>query len=220
MPDPTDPIHITKDMVGDLIATMPDNAGLRFIKDENHDTRIGLVKLHELADLSQDTSKLFVVSMMMRTGAEYFFNHLEYTYFPPLTPENDEYDYLTFKWSGILWSICSIPIEKREFAENSAEEAKMKLANGVPFMIGPEACRGIGATRPDHFEGLGITEELSKEMSTNWFPLNGETVFTLENTKKGDVNVYDGKGAEQDLQAEYDYKLRQLHDKHHPEPPE
>jgi hypothetical protein len=181
-----------------LLQTIEDGKGLRFFKNEDDEICVSLVRQEDLVELAKDQTKIHIICMMMRVGVDFFFNHLEYTYFPPLTPENDEYDYCVFKWNNLMWSICSIPLEKKPLAEESAKEAKMKLADGIPFMAGPV----VAATRPERLEDLEV----------DWFPLNGETVFTLENTKDSDVSVYDGKGAEQDLQAEYDYKLTKLYE--------
>ena len=201
----SDPIHVGSEQVAAVLHTLKDGTGLRFIKNEENETCISLVQEKHLVELSKDSTKLHVVSMMMRTGAEFFYNHLEYTYFPPMTPENDEYDYLMFKWHSLIWVICSIPIEKKPFAEASANEAKMRLADGIPIMVGPAPVAAVAALRPEKAD-----EELSEMV--DWFPLNSPTTFALENTKEGDISVYEGKGAQQDLQAEYDYKLGKLYD--------
>jgi len=205
-----DPLYVDTEAIAMLLKKINNGNGIRFVKDANHETRVSLVAEEQLVELGNDATKLHVVCIMMRTGAEYFYNHLEYTYFPPMTPTNDEYDYYMFKWQNIIWVICSIPIEKKNLAEQSAKEAKMKLADGIPFMAGP----AVAATRPDAFEEHGEIDGLA------WFPMNGDTVFTLENASDGDVTIYDGKGAEQDLQAEYDFKLNKLYEEKHRKPPQ
>jgi len=108
----------------------------------------------------KDTSKLHLIVDMNRIGGKLFNVKMEYTYFAPRSGKNYLYEMVLMKWpdpsfAPFMWSICSFPISFRPQAEALAKECGLRLANGIPTIF-----MGDGA---------------------HHFPLDGETVFTLEN---------------------------------------
>ncbi|MCX6765762.1 MAG: hypothetical protein NT136_02275 [Candidatus Moranbacteria bacterium] len=81
---------------------------------------------------------------------------LEYTYFIPGTPSNDEFLLKAFKWEEIIWIMISIPKEKSHLMEKVATECGLRIVNRIPTLIGGGAADS--------------------------FPANNDNVFTLENT--------------------------------------
>jgi len=111
----------------------------------------------ELEKQGKDTSNLHLVAMMTRVGVKLFGVKMEYTYFPPRSGKNALFQMVLMNWpnQGMLWSIFSFPIEYKPQAESIAKECGLRLADGVPHIF-------------DH-------------AGAHTFPLDGETVFTLEN---------------------------------------
>lgn len=107
----------------------------------------------------QDTTRLHLVVDMNRLGAKIFNVKMEYTYFAPRSGKNYLFEMVLMSWPGgpmpFMWAICSFPIEYRPQAEELAKECGLRIADGIPTIF-----TGNGAQR---------------------FPLDGPTVFTLEN---------------------------------------
>jgi hypothetical protein len=105
----------------------------------------------------KDTSQLHLILDMTRIGGNLFGVKMEYTYFPPRSGKNHLFNLVLMRWpsNGIMWSILSFPIEFKPQAEEIAKECGLRLADGVPHV----------------FDNKGA----------HVFPLEGETVFTLEN---------------------------------------
>jgi hypothetical protein len=108
-------------------------------------------------DQGKNTNRLHLIVDMNRLGACLFNVKMEYTYFPPRSGKNHlfEMSILTWPENGFMWAVSSFPIEFRPQAEALANECGLRLADGIPT-----AFTDKGASR---------------------FPLDGETVFTLEN---------------------------------------
>jgi len=90
-----------------------------------------------------------------RPGVRLFAVKLEYFYFEPGTPKNDEYIFHIVNWEEMVWGVISIPKEYMDLAKKVAAEAGLRIADGTPHMI-----IGGGQRR---------------------FPMNTNNVFTLEN---------------------------------------
>lgn len=119
-----------------------------------------------------DTSKLHLILDISRIGGTLFGVKMEYTYFPPRSGLNHLFEMAILKWPkdfSMMWSIMSFPIEFKPQAEAIAEECGLRLADGVPNMIG------------------------GNEVQV--FPLNGETVFTLENIRNHQIYQNDSINA-------------------------
>lgn len=101
---------------------------------------------------------------------------LEHTYFIPGTPSNDEFLLRVLEWCGVVWIIISIPKNKSSFMEKVAAECGLRIANGIPTLIGGGA--------------------------TDSFPVNNDNVFTLENASGHPIYSNDFAKLEQILGEE------------------
>lgn len=120
----------------------------------------------EFAHIADDKSRLFIVTMMTRPGAGVFLVDLEYHHYPPGSPKNHDFQMIVSVWSDMEWATIHVPIEHKELVEEVAKRNGMRLADGVPTLL-----------------GNGAPEV---------FPVNGDNVFTLENV--ADSPVYKGGG--------------------------
>jgi hypothetical protein len=186
-----------------IVNFLPEGNGAKFCNDY----KIRNWTLKDLLQLNQSKELLHIVSLVQRTGAAYFFNYLEKTYFSPNTPANDEYHYVIFKWKKLLWAICSIPIEKENFAEESAKEAKMKLQKTVPFVAGQNNLLVVASCTQDK-----PIRELVENENIEWFPVN-VNVRTLENESGSPIYQPGGK---QDAEIEEKIRLQKLKNKTSP----
>jgi hypothetical protein len=197
-------IGITPDQLETLMQAMPEGFIVKFDKDANFETRISGYniedRIHEWAEME---GFIHIVGMGMRIGTDYFCNYLEETFFPPMTPANDEYGFAVAQWNGLKWFICTIPADKKHCAEEAAAAAGLKIQDAVPFMAGPI----VASTRPEHLDD----EAREKFGELDWFPLNTPATYTLEG-QKGSA-VYDGPAARQDLTVETELKRQQLYEK-------
>jgi len=138
------------------------------IRKENvpHGTKVDTLRTPGIAERSndafvlqgKDTSKLHLIVDMSRIGAGLFNVKMEYTYFAPRSGKNYLFELVLMKWPDVqtfLWAIASFPIEYRPQAEAFAKECGLRLADGVPTI----------------FDGSGAHQ----------FPLEGPTVYTMEN---------------------------------------
>lgn len=114
-----------------------------------------------LIALDKDTKRLHLIVDMNRIGGKLFNVKMEYTYFAPRSGKNYLYEMVLIKWPDVsvgfqfLWAIASFPIEFRPQAEALAKECGLRIANGIPTIIDADGA--------------------------HHFPLDGGTVFTLEN---------------------------------------
>jgi hypothetical protein len=201
-----DPLQgLTPDELEMFMKAMPEGCIVKFDKDANFETIISGGKIedriHEWAEME---GFIHIVGMGMRIGTDYFCNHLEENYFPPMTPANDEYGFAVVQWNNLKWFICTIPADKMPCAKESAAAANLKIQDAVPFMVGPI----VASTRPEHLDDEA-KEKFGGDL--DWFPLNTSATYTLEGTKES--RVYDGPGARQDLSVETELKRQQLYKK-------
>lgn len=130
-------------------------------KDRAKASKFGIDIRHnaELIKQGKDTNSLHLIVDMSRIGASLFSVKMEYTYFAPRSGKNALFNMVLMKWpSGdfsMMWAILSFPIEFRPQAEMLAQECGLRFADGVPHV----------------FDNAGA----------HTFPLEGPTVFTLEN---------------------------------------
>jgi len=199
-------LGITPDELEALMAAMPEGLLVKFDKDENFETRISGFKIedhiHKWAEME---GFIHIVGLGMRIGTDYFCNYLEETFFPPMTPANDEYGFAVAQWNGLKWFICTIPADKKHCAEEAAKAADLKMQDAVPFMAGPI----VASTRLEHLSD----DEKEKWGEIDWFPLNTPSTYTLEG--QSGSKVYDGPGARQDLTVETELKRQKLYEKKH-----
>ena len=94
-----------------------------------------------------------------RPGCHLFCTILEYKFYPPNTDKNKEFILQIIKWKvdgmEMIYTIVSIPEKEKAYAEAVAKMVGMRIANGVPTML--------GGGKP-HF-----------------FPINVPNAFTIEN---------------------------------------
>jgi len=192
--------------VNEIIHKLPNDRGIRFEKITSGDFKVSAFGVDDLVKLSKDEKLFHAVCDAKRPGAEYYFQYLEYTYFTPTTPENEEYEYRLFKWDEMYYAIGSIPINKMRFVQETAAVASLKAQMGaVPFSTGRGFLQIRGALNPEKTKE-GQFAEVKDLIS--WFPLNCKQMCTLE-TADGSSPLYE-PGGRADLYAEYDYKLKQL----------
>lgn len=106
-------------------------------------------------DFAANERLIHYACMAKRPGFEELSTKLEHTHYKPLTARNELMSMRAFLWNGVLWYVISIPSEERHLLENMAGSYGMRVANGVPMMLGHN-CR-------------------------MHFPIHGKNVFTLEN---------------------------------------
>lgn len=109
----------------------------------------------ELEAFVADPSRIHYVGMLARPGVYECSQTLEDTHYTPGTPRNDLFGLIIIHWQGLAWGLISIPADEKDFMVRAAAASGLRIANGIPHMIGPE-----GMSR---------------------FPANGPNVFGLEN---------------------------------------
>jgi len=134
-----------------------------------------------LAVQGKDTSKLHLIVDMGRIGAKLFNVKMEYTHFAPRSGKNNLFEFALMRWpdpQSFLWAIASFPIEYRPQAEAIAKECGLRLADGIPTIF-------------DH-------------KGAHQFPLEGPTVFTLENITGHQVYGNDKNAVDRLKKEEHD----------------
>lgn len=72
-----------------------------------------------------------------RPGVMLFSTLLEYTFFPPSDPSRNKlFNISIFKWEEMVWSVISIPKEFEAHAKACVNKAGLRIADGVPTMLG------------------------------------------------------------------------------------
>jgi hypothetical protein len=198
--------HDPSDFLMALMDSLSNDIGFCIVKPDPEHFHVHKIVIDDLIQMSKDLTLYHVVSLYDRPGAAYFANYLEYTYFTPDTPENDLMNFITFRWEDHHWSILSVPIEYKYACETACEMANLRLADGVPIIMGGNSLGIVASMRP-----TSLSESLKDQV--RFFPLNGPNVFTLEN-KNGSI-MYEGRGGQQDARNEEIYKLNKLWEKHH-----
>ena len=167
-------VAITEDGFIDLLKNIPEGTGLYQVM-LGGDNVISKFSIDDLIKLGKDESLFHIIISMARKGGAEFAHRLEFGSFPPNTELSNQMQFRWFKWKfPYPWNIISIPIEKREAAEKAAEESGMRIADGIPFLVGPM----MASHRP---------EKLKDIKDINWFPMNGTTVYTLEGNKPSEI---------------------------------
>lgn len=118
-----------------------------------------------------------------KPGVQACITELEYTYYIPGTPKNDDFFLRIINWSGMHWVLVSIPISERHLMEKVASENGLRIVDGVPSM----------------FSGSNMEQ----------FPINNERVFTLEN-KKGHPIYYNNSDINETLKDAENGRIEQI----------
>lgn len=188
-----EPFVSTHDGIMDSYKQLPNGEGYWW-KEWINETFIKVlrIKMNDMLELDRDESQFHVICLGQRNLATTFMEHLEHTYFPPMSDINDEFSFRLFKWEDLDWVICSVPIAKANTCYLAASAVGCRLANGVPHIIGiANTGKGVVNTR-ESLEGelpfglKGVTETV--------FPLNNERTFTLEPDHQRPGPVLGGMG--------------------------
>jgi hypothetical protein len=123
------------------------------------------------------------VGMVERPGVRLFANKLETTYFWPAgSPRNDLYRFHRAWWMGLSWFIVSIPRKMERFGPRVAGKLGLVIREGKAPVVGKIGKSAVIAatSRPDQFAlRVALRAGLPIE-HTEWFPLHGPSVGTLE----------------------------------------
>jgi len=122
-----------------------------------------------------------------RIGVRLFVVKLEYFYFEPGTPKNDEFIFHVIDWQDMSWAVVSIPKGYLELAKKVAAEVGLRIADGVPHSI--------------------------TAGQVYVFPMNTENVFTLENVSGHEVYSSSNERI-MELLAEEAQEIEEIFDKH------
>jgi hypothetical protein len=105
----------------------------------------------------EDPSRIHYICMTMppRPGCQLFCSILEYKFYPPTTDKNKLFILQVMKWEEMVYTVISIPIKDKAYAEAVAKTCGMRIANGVPTLLSQD--------------------------KPKFFPINVDNAFTIEN---------------------------------------
>ena len=170
------PPRITPEQLADalpeLLKSMGNGSAL-LMHDDDGQAMVTAYKPNNIGDLIEE-GFLYITAMALRPGALRFYHELEHTFFPPRSPLNMEFSAFHMLWQDMYWIGCRIPIQKRDCAEIIARKTGMHIADGIPTIV----------------TGGSFAK----------FPLDGPTVFTLENAKGS--KVYEGMAAAEEMRKD------------------
>ena len=145
-----------------------------------HPSEYTEAEISALVQKGKEENKLHLIMQMGRNGGSLFLVKMEYGYFPPRTNRNQLFEMALLEWpmkDSLRWSITSFPIEFKADAEKIAKECGLRFADGIPMLFG--------------------------DGKVQQFPLEGKTVFTVENISGHKAYTNDPKILKQ-LQNEED----------------
>tara|TARA_B100000614_G_scaffold262909_1_gene300458 strand:- start:47558 stop:48061 length:504 start_codon:yes stop_codon:yes gene_type:complete len=142
--------------------------------------------LAEITEFCNSENRFNIIVMANRPCVNWFCMKLEYENFVPGTPDNDEFQFFQIKWEEMTWFVISIPADKREVAEQVAAETGMRIADGIPTMLGPD-----GPSR---------------------FPIDGSNTFSIENAP--DSKIYQGPEGREQAQKRADAACEAIQARH------
>jgi len=157
----------------EILEKMGDGSGVMMHDDAEGKSMVSFYKPDKLHELLDD-EHMFIFSMSIRPGSLRFFHEMEHTFFMPGTELNAKYSIVYVNWSEMTWIGARIPISMQACAHVTAKRTGMRVADGVPTMIG----------------GDGFIQ----------FPLNGPHVYALENASGS--KVYESMGAAEEMRKE------------------
>ncbi len=168
-----------------LVNMLPDGVGL-LIDTEDDSPKVNKFTSDELEELSKRDGHFNIVGLSCRPGCSEYFQALEQAWFTPSTPLNYDFEYRLFKWQEMLYEIGSVPLEKKHLCFEMAEKMGMRLANGVPHVLGG-----------------GLTGKLTTLMDgveAAVFPLSNPNTFTLESERGSPI--YEGRSEEVKVESQ------------------
>ncbi len=204
-PEPKIVNYVDEDGLTKVIQSLPNGQGVQFVQEQiTPDGRnpgvqqIALITSEDLRKLNDDLSRMHIISCELRVGDSAFFQSLEFDWFTPGTPLNDDFHYRIFKWQDLIWEIASVPIEKKEIVYETAKNCRMRIGDGVPHLFSGDS------TGEDVIEVMGHKAHL--------FPLNCKTAYSLENAHGS--KVYEGPGGVQDERIRERFDINQVQERY------
>jgi hypothetical protein len=124
---------------------------------------------------------------------------LEYTYFRPDTPMQEQFSVYMMRWQGLHWVIVQIPKTHEEIAKSLLFDHGLKIGGEND----PKGARGYTFTLID---ASGVHQ----------FPIHGDNVFCLENHSKGTKHVAytNDRDKLKAAQEAEDAIVKRFHDEH------
>jgi hypothetical protein len=161
-------IELSGDEFVDLLNTMPDGMAVRIDNDEENEENHVVTKetFAEIFELGKNLVMFHLISLMNRVGVPEFMAEVEHTYFPPLTPTNDQFIMRWVKWNDMLWTITSVPMESSKCFFDVAPKYGFNINPGSPVMLGS----GLNMTYQSSIHGI----------PASCFPLKGDNVYVIE----------------------------------------
>lgn len=138
-----------------------------------------ITNLEHILGVTNDPSRLVVIALIdpPRPFVRKFFRRLEYEHFDPrdLT-QNALFHVFLMKWEGLTWCVAAFPQTYRSRAEALATECGLRLADGVPGMLGGDMSTAVPVLVGPRGQG---TRMLAKQ-----FPVHTDNAKQLENDWK------------------------------------
>lgn len=97
--------------------------------------------------VTTDNTKHFYVLMMDRPLGFVWMNWMEWEYFTPGTPANNDYTLMQVPWQEMVFAVISAPVKYDAQIQESLKRFEMRLADGVPAALSP------GSDKPEFFPG-------------------------------------------------------------------
>lgn len=108
-----------------------------------------------------DPQWVHFVGALMREQLGAVFEELEHAHYPPGTPKNDLFHLRLMNWEEMQWAMASIPAQDKHLMEAVCAKHGMRVADGVPTMVGPDGVKRFPAdnARVFHLEARGMPKK-------------------------------------------------------------
>lgn len=126
----------------------------------------------EFRKWANDERLLHFVGMKDRPGVHLFGQGLEYRYFPPETPRNEQFHLHGALWEELEWMIFTIPAKVSRFGDRVAAEVGLAIRHGYPATLEVPENVLVHAT--------SVSGIMDKARNAKRFPIHGKNVRTLE----------------------------------------
>jgi hypothetical protein len=174
-----EPLAIPGDQLSEVVSALPNDQGICLdVWETKHFCKVIKLNARRMAEWNADESKFHVVCMAIREIMCDYSQHIEKTYFPPMTEQNHDFKFSYYRWEDVVFIILTVPIDKRHLMFIGASDLNMRLADGVPHIISCGKAHNLGNWRkelPPVVRGMGIDPS---QITT--FPLNSDRTYTLE----------------------------------------
>lgn len=145
--------------------------------------------IEELKELAKQPGKVHFVSQVDRPGVNLFAVRMEYTHYPPRSERNKLLELRIIPWPVFQgepimhWMVLTIPESAWDLATQMVKECGLRIADGIPMMFG-----GGGPQT---------------------FPMEGNNVYSLENSHEHPVYSHDQAAIEK-LKKQEDEECRRI----------